>query len=135
MQRLVEYASVAIAAPSLFGRRRPTHPSELADHPALAYGAGPGRVDWPFRRGAERAVVSVLPVVRTSNVDLLADLARAGEGVAVIPDWALGPGLVRLVSPWASRGHLLAVFPDDPAKTRLRRAFLSEITMILARMK
>jgi DNA-binding transcriptional LysR family regulator len=135
MQRLAEYASIAVASPSLFGRRRPAHPSELATVPALAYGAGPGRVDWPFRRGAERAVVSVLPVVRTNNVDLLADLARAGEGVAVIPDWALGPGLVRLVEPWSIRGALQAVFPDDPAKARLRRTFLSEIDKLLSKRK
>ena len=134
-QRLAEYASIAVASPGLFGRRRPLHPSELAAVPALAYGAGPGRVDWPFRRGAERAVVSVLPVVRTNNVDLLADLARAGQGVAVLPDWAFGPGLVRVIAPWSIRGALHAVFPDDPAKARLRRSLLSEVEHFVRQQK
>jgi DNA-binding transcriptional LysR family regulator len=129
-QRVAEYSAVVVAAPALLGRRaRPQHPSELAALPCLAYGAAPGKVEWRLRSGRERASVIVDPVVRTNDVALLAALAARGAGVALLPEWAVPSqaALVRVCEAWAARGRLFAVYPDDPGRARLRRAFLAEL--------
>jgi DNA-binding transcriptional LysR family regulator len=73
--------------------------------------------------------------VRSNNLELLAALAAAGLGVARLPDWAARDGLrdgrlVELLAAWAheserGRPALFALHAEDPAKDRLRRAFLA----------
>ena len=123
-QRLADYRAVLVAAPGFFAKRdRPTHPSEVASLPCLAYGAHRGRVEWSFRRGSERRgseriAVSIAPVVCANSVDLLTSLVSRGLGVSMLPEWVLDGHLplAQVLEPWATRGTLYAVHPDDPER-------------------
>ena len=133
-QRILEYRAIIVAAGSLVSRRsRPKHPEELAALPCLSYGAAAGRVEWRFRNGRDRATVTVDPIVRTNNVELLAALAISGAGVVALPEWVVEGRvpLVRICDGWETRGRLYAVYPDDPGRTRLRRAFIAELARSL----
>jgi DNA-binding transcriptional LysR family regulator len=136
-RRVVSFRRVVVAAPAFVRERgAPRHPRQLAALPGLLYGSGAGRVTWSFRRrSGARARVEVSGPVRSNNLELLAALAAAGLGVARLPDWAARDGLrdgrlVELLAAWAheserGRPALFAVHAEDPAKDRLRRAFLA----------
>jgi DNA-binding transcriptional LysR family regulator len=136
-RRVASFRRVLCAAPSFVERfGAPREPGALSALPCLLYGSGAGRVAWSFRhRSGRRARVEVSGPVRSNNLELLAALAAAGLGAARLPEWAARDGLrdgglVELLPAWGRESErslpsLFALYPDDPAKERLRRAFLA----------
>lgn len=82
-----------VASPAYFDRRgRPTHPAQLGEHPCFGYTnvTGPWRFFGPD--GAEAAVRPHGPLSSNSG-DALLPALRAGLGIALLPDFIVGPDL------------------------------------------
>jgi DNA-binding transcriptional LysR family regulator len=88
-RRLCPVALRLVASPAYFARwGRPAHPRELAAHRALVYTntANPGV--WTFEHPQEDpAKVTVPPVLKADNADILEPLLVKGLGLALQPDF------------------------------------------------
>lgn len=95
-----------VGAPAYFAAHgRPTHPSNLSDHPCLGYAYAPSPETWRFVNAAGEEV-SVRPAgpLRANNADALTPALVAGLGLAVQPDFAVADEL--------ADGRLEAVMTD-----------------------
>jgi DNA-binding transcriptional LysR family regulator len=103
---LGDYGHVLVAAPGYLARRgSPAHPSALREHDTVAMRLDRPWTTWPFRDGTESVSVSVLPAVTVTDADALRDLACAGQGLTVLPDYLAAPALrsgelVRVLDAW-----------------------------------
>jgi DNA-binding transcriptional LysR family regulator len=84
-----------VASPDYWNRHgRPSHPAGLADHRGLTYGHQAAPETWRFQNpSGEDASVRPRSVIRANNGDVLVPSLIAGVGVAVLPDFIVGPGL------------------------------------------
>ncbi len=129
-RRLTVFSNGLYAAPDYLAERgEPAHPDELLRHQAVRLLGGQGEpLPWTLRHGDQ--VWEGLPPgrVNANSPELLLRLARAGGGIAAVPDLFAQPmlqrGLLRRVLPdWCLPPHpAWAVFPGRklmPAKTRV----------------
>jgi DNA-binding transcriptional LysR family regulator len=129
-RRLTVFSNGLYASPDYLAERgEPAHPDELLRHQAVRLLGGQGEpLPWTLRHGDQ--VWEGLPPGRVSanSPELLLRLARAGGGIAAVPDLFAQPmlqrGLLRRVLPdWCLPPHpAWAVFPGRklmPAKTRV----------------
>ena len=129
-RRLTVFSNGLYAAPGYLAERgEPAHPDELLRHQAVRLLSGQGEpLPWTLRHGDQ--VWEGLPPgrVNANSPELLLRLARAGGGIAAVPDLFAQPmlqrGLLRRVLPdWCLPPHpAWAVFPGRklmPAKTRV----------------
>src|SRR5699024_7931805 len=71
----------------------PSCPTDLAEHRCLYYPRPQGRLTWTFERNgspdedAHRVTVPVHGTFAANNSEVLRDVAIAGLGVAVVPDF------------------------------------------------
>jgi DNA-binding transcriptional LysR family regulator len=139
-RRIAVFPSGLYAAPSYLAERGdPVSPDDLAQHDALTLlGRNGEPVGWTLTCG-ERKWEGVPSGRTAANApDLLINLARAGAGIAAVPDYFAAPSLhrgeLRRVLPdWHMPSHIAwAVFPGRrlmPAKTR---AFIDMLEAALA---
>ena len=130
---------VAVASPAyMAGRAMPRSPSDLAAFDAIMRRSSPtGRIrPWSLRsRRAEEQTVESRPRLIFSDPEVIAQAARLGLGVALLPmpfafaSIASGE-LVRLLPGWYSdAGPVSVYYPSRrmlPAKTRAFVDFISE---------
>jgi DNA-binding transcriptional LysR family regulator len=139
-RRIGVFPNGLYAAPSYLAERGdPASPDDLAQHDALRLlGRNGEPATWTLLRGEQRW--EGVPPGRTSanSPELLIRLARAGAGIAAVPDYFAAPrvrrGELRRVLPdWCLPAHTAwAVFPGRrlmPAKTR---AFIDMLETALA---
>ena len=110
-RRLCTVRILLVAAPAYFAaHERPTHPAQLADHPAMAYSGSAMRGAWRFSH-PQFGEVTVEPPVRvwTDNADLLTPALVAGRGLALQPEFLIWREL--------RDGVLEHVLPDWSAPT------------------
>ncbi|MEM9909617.1 MAG: LysR substrate-binding domain-containing protein [Pseudomonadota bacterium] len=95
----------AIAAPSLFNRIAiPERPEDIDPATTLSYSSdGTGEV-WEFSAGSLTRTIRAGTQVTTNNGDLLYELAKAGCGICVLPDFIVASGV--------TRGEVIRVLPD-----------------------
>ena len=129
-RRLTQFSNGLYAAPSYLAEHgKPLTPTDLAQHQAVRLLGGNGEpTGWTLARGEERWQ-GVPPGRATANSpELLIRLARAGVGLAGVPDYFALPdvrqGALRRVLPdWCLPSVTAwAVFPGRklmPAKTRV----------------
>ncbi|MDP1610234.1 MAG: LysR family transcriptional regulator [Sulfuritalea sp.] len=139
-KRIAVFTSGLYAAPAYLAERGdPTTPEELAQHDALhLLGRNGEPVGWRLNRGT-RTWEGVPPGRTAANApNLLIDLARAGAGIAAVPDYLAAPSvrrgeLRRILPDWCMPSHTAwVVFPGRrlmPAKTR---AFIDMLDAALA---
>jgi DNA-binding transcriptional LysR family regulator len=128
-ERILVAASVALG-----GRAAPREPGGLARLDGLVQASTSGVVDrWRLHRGEEEQVVQV-PVRLVSTAPLvLLEAARAGVGVALLPDWLVEEDLragrlLRLLPGWASRPVTAwAVYRQALRGSPAVRAFLEAV--------
>lgn len=95
---------VVVAAPSYLRQRgTPKEPGDLREHECLTMLMKQGGSPWRFMRDGKHVDVDVRGHVRASTPAALAALARAGVGVAQVPEW--------LVSEDLPAGRLRQVLP------------------------
>jgi len=74
-----------VATPAYLKKRgRPRAPAELAAHDVLVFGTG-DRVTMRLRRDDDEATVEVVPRLVVSDMDILAQVAAGGMGIALAP--------------------------------------------------
>lgn len=95
----------AVAAPALFNRvPMPHRPEEIDPATTLSYSAdGTGEL-WEFSAGAQTRTIRAGTQIVSNNGDFLYELAGAGAGICVLPDFIVAPGM--------ARGEILRVLPD-----------------------
>ncbi|WP_424970180.1 LysR family transcriptional regulator [Dinoroseobacter sp. S76] len=95
----------AVAAPALFERYpRPRTPEDLDPQICLSYGEEDVPEVWNFEKGALKRPVATGARVHSNNGDLLFELAQAGLGIVVLPEFHMGQGL--------AEGRVEEVLPD-----------------------
>ena len=128
IRRFGETAELLVASPGYLAKHgRPSHPSELSQHATLSYSEDEMQQRWTLN-GPDGAVerVELRPVLMSSDFTVLLAAAKAGQGIALIPetvcadavrdgelklvfrDWKLPWGIAHAVYP-SRRGVLPAV--------------------------
>lgn len=127
------------AAPSYLARRgTPETPAQLADHDTLLFAPSQRAIPWSLH-GPGGVVEDATPRGRliSNGVLALRDAARAGAGIALLPDFVmaddLAAGHLALILPaWSmTRSELFAVYPSTRNLSPKVRAFLE---FVVARM-
>jgi len=120
-----------VAAPELLARLPPLRaPEDLAAAPCLRYRYGRSPDVWAFTREGRTAQVRVRGPLLANNGEAIAAAARAGLGIARLPDFLveedLAAGrLVRLLPEWdGDRLDICAVFTRERGARPAVRAFL-----------
>ena len=139
-RRLTAFAAGLYAAPDYLAERgEPQHPGDLSAHDAIRHLGSSGEpMLWSLQRGEERWQGVPTGRIGGNSPELLIRLARAGAGIAAVPDYFaqadVRQGRLRRVLPqWCLPSPTAwAVFPGRrlmPAKTR---AFLDMLLCALA---
>lgn len=95
----------AIAAPALFNRiPNPKSPEAIDPATTLSYSSdGTGEL-WEFSAGTQTRTVRAGSQVTANNGDFLYELAKAGVGICVLPDFIVARGI--------ARGDVIQVLPE-----------------------
>ena len=95
-RKLCEVPRRAVAAPALFSRiDRPTHPGDLDAALLMSYSATGTRETWEFSQGPTRRTIRAGSSIISNSGDFLYAMARAGDGIAALPDFITAEGLRR----------------------------------------
>jgi DNA-binding transcriptional LysR family regulator len=127
---------VLVAAPAyLEAHAAPSTPADVAAHPCLVYSSVQGDERWQFAGAGQEASVPVRGPLRTNNLSMLLEAARAGMGLAILPRYVAGEALrtgavVPLLSEFALPvQEMHAVFPSPrllPSKVSSFIGFVEE---------
>ena len=130
-RRIAPTAILAVASPDYLRRRgTPKKPADLRDHDCIVDTNFRDQQRWRFRSrrsGGKTETVSVDGPLRVNHPDAVREIAEAGLGVALVPDFvareALEAGRLREVLPGrvAFQWSILAVYPRRkylPARVR-----------------
>jgi DNA-binding transcriptional LysR family regulator len=108
----------------------PASPEALAHAHGLVFSAGAGWRGWPMAWDGRDVWVRPATITSATAGDFLRALARAGEGVTVLPDWLvahdLAAGTLVPVSPQVRLAgrELWLVWPDHPYPRAATAAFV-----------
>jgi DNA-binding transcriptional LysR family regulator len=117
-RRIAPAHIIAVAAPSYLRQRgTPKNPADLRDHDCLVDTNFRDQQRWRFHNGDKTETVTVDGPLRVNNPDAVRELAEAGLGIALVPDFvardALAAGTLREVLKGRVALHwsILAVYP------------------------
>lgn len=131
MRRMDRHEIWAAASPALLDAYgTPRTPAELARLPELRYGLRPA-TSWTLTRpGHADATIEMPCAHRLTNGEMTVEFARAGLGVAVEPEFIIGPAvadgsLLRLLPDWSFPGvDAHVVYPETRRLSRRVRALV-----------
>ena len=104
-KRLGRLALTLCAAPDYLAEHgTPAHPRDLARHRCLDYSYARHGLEWQFRDGDTPVRVRPQPGMRANSGEVLRDVAIAGGGITMQPDFMLGTAL--------ASGALIELLPD-----------------------
>lgn len=105
-RKIAPIEMIICAAPSYLAKRgSPATPQALSDHQVLSYSYLSSGDNWALLGpGGEEAMVRVNPCIHATNGDLLRELALAGDGIIVQPDFIVARDI--------ERGALVPVLQD-----------------------
>jgi DNA-binding transcriptional LysR family regulator len=117
-RRIAPVPIIAVAAPSYLRRRgTPNKPTDLREHDCLVDTNFRDQQRWRFRSGDKTETVTVDGPVRVNNPDAVREMAEAGLGIGLVPEFvareALRAGSLcevlqgKVVLKWS----ILAVYP------------------------
>lgn len=105
-RKLLSSERVACATPEYLDAHPPlTAPEDLRNHNCLTYRINLGTPVWRFMDAQQRVVE--VPIKGSFQTDFgfaLVELARAGAGIALLPDWSVHDDL--------ASGRLVRIFPE-----------------------
>lgn len=85
---------ILVATPEYLARQRlPETPSDLAEHTCVLYGKGTRWTRWEFESETGRHAVEVDGVIRVNDHQAMFELVCAHQGIALVPDWAVGDAI------------------------------------------
>ena len=130
-RRLAPVAQLLCAAPAYLERHgAPRRPADLERHRCLHYGHASGGTRWRFAGARGSAAITVQPVLTANNGDVLRQVALDGGGIAMLPDFLVGPDvtagrLVALLPAWRTpEAAVQAVWPAGRIMTAKLRRFV-----------
>jgi len=123
---------LAVASPKLFDAfRRPQHPADLSDLPALSLLERDGTHEWELiGPGDERVRVDIRPRLICGDFNVMLEAARRGIGVTLLPEFVCAPAVVSgelevLLPEWsAPQGVMHFVYPSRRGLLPAVRAFI-----------
>lgn len=101
------FRRLVVASPAYLRQHgTPAEPADLVNHRCLRFSFGARDQVWRFRQddGGDPTTVPVGGTFRSNNIEVLRDMALAGAGVALLPDW--------LVDVDIAAGRLTVLFDD-----------------------
>src|SRR5262249_27591789 len=105
---LLQFRRFAVASPSYLRKHgSPGDPAQLRDHSCLVQLGAFGPLDeWQFTRGTETQTVRVEGQLRATSPIALSAAARAGDGLALLPEWLVREDLAdrqlkRVLTDWS----------------------------------
>jgi DNA-binding transcriptional LysR family regulator len=117
-RRIAPVSIIAVAAPAYLRRRgTPKKPTDLREHDCLVDTNFRDQQRWRFQWKGKAETVTVDGPLRVNHPDAIRDLAIAGLGIGLVPDFvateALRKGTLREVLPKTIALHwsILAVYP------------------------
>ncbi|WP_281982618.1 LysR family transcriptional regulator [Thalassorhabdomicrobium marinisediminis] len=131
-RKICKVPRLLVAAPAyLRARGRPEHPEDLDDHVCLGYRDDLPEEVWHLSRGRQRHSHKAAGHVCTNNGDLLAQLVRKGEGIALLPQFiikdALAAGdMVPVLPGWTTPEIWLTLYYPPYEQLPLRVAAFSD---------
>ena len=106
-RRLAPARRVLVAAPEYVkGRGAPRAPDDLVKHRCLNYGHTTTLQRWQLKQDGETIGVAINSVMCSNNGDVLRAAALAGQGIAKLPTFLVGPDI--------KAGRLMVVLPEYP---------------------
>jgi DNA-binding transcriptional LysR family regulator len=93
---------VVASAEYLDARGFPEHPMGLMQHECMCFSYGPKQQVWTFLKDGEETRVPIEGRFKSNNAEVLREVALAGGGVALLPDW--------LVNDDIDSGNLTSLF-------------------------
>lgn len=106
-RRLAPARRVLVASPQYVDRYgAPRTPHELAEHRCLAYGHMAAAQRWQLAHGSEVVTVQIAATLCSNNGEVLRAAALAGNGIANLPTFLVGPDI--------AAGRLVSVLSDHP---------------------
>ena len=127
-RRIAPAPILAVASPDYLRRRgTPKKPADLRDHDCIVDTNFRDQQRWRFRSSGKTETVSVDGPLRVNHPDAVREMAAAGHGIALVPDFvardALEAGRLREVlrGTVAFQWSILAVYPRRkylPARVR-----------------
>jgi DNA-binding transcriptional LysR family regulator len=132
---------VVASAHYLAAHGQPQVPQDLGGHDCLRFNFGNPQQAWTFIAGSGEVRVPVRGRFKSNNAEVLRELALAGSGVALLPDWLVGQDiedgqLLELFAqmpahPDNAKGHVSALFLPNHRGSRRVNAFIALIHEIL----
>jgi DNA-binding transcriptional LysR family regulator len=108
-RRLAPARRVLIASPDYIARHGvPARPEDLAAHRCLGYGHAVAHSRWELTRDGKAIGVQIESILCSNNGDVLRAAAVAGQGIAKLPTFIVGPDI--------AAGRLVVVMPDWPPR-------------------
>ncbi len=136
-KRIGETRLIACAAPDyLAAQGVPRHPEELGNHRCLMYTNLASGSVWVFERNGKKIRKRITGQVKSNNGEFLRAMAGRGHGVALLPDFIVGPLIDdgRLVPVFgdyttATQG-VHVVFPERKNLCAMVRAFIDHVSTL-----
>lgn len=131
-RKITPVPRVLVAAPAyLIAHGAPEDPADLAAHTCLSYGTDARAEAWDLTKGASRRTHRATGRFSANNGDVLAQLARNGEGIALLPrfivddDLAAGR-LTEVLAGWSAPEIWLTLFYPPYERLPLKVATFSD---------
>lgn len=112
---LLTYRRRLVASPDYLSKNKaPRRPSDLANHPLLAFALAPGEHSWTFRKGKVSETVQFAPHLAMNDYAGLATACALGIGIGdlppiVRPDLLQSGNLVEVMPRWTMRAEPLSL--------------------------
>jgi DNA-binding transcriptional LysR family regulator len=140
-RKLADCRMVLCASPAYLKRSgTPKHPRDLENHIRLFYTLWLASDEWRFQRRGEEVVINAgQAALRSNNGDAIAAAAAAGAGIALQPDFIVGPlikqgRLAEVLSGWrATEFGIYAVYAPTQFVPAKSRAFIDYLARICAK--
>jgi DNA-binding transcriptional LysR family regulator len=141
-RRLGAMKRVLVASAGYLKRHpRLKSPADLEKHPCIAFGSAPTPTLWTLHSGEKKVDVRVPARLSANDMDMMVDAARAGIGIAWLPEHLVSVELAkgrlkRLLSDWSSpETPVHAVYPSARHLSQKVSAFVELLREEFSRTK
>lgn len=139
-RRLAPYGRRVVASPALLAQvGRPSRPEDLTELPGLLFSYQHTGASWVFHGPPGEVIVRMSGRLTANSGEALLDAARAGLGVALLPDFLVADDLSagrleRLLPEWSEQGHAIwAIYPHNRHLAPKVRLFVDHLAAAFGR--
>lgn len=132
---------VVASADYLNARGFPEQPTDLLQHECIRFSYGEKQQVWTFLKGEEELRIPVEGRFKSNNIEVLRDVALAGGGICLLPDWLADDDirsgrLTRLFEPYSINPNstssvISALYLPNHRGSKRVNAFIDFLTELL----